>query len=208
MEENFMLNTVSRYPDYIDTNNMRITITFLSLIFLIISCHQAEMKTVSKTSFDRTCNCDQLIDRIERGFYLKYIDGEDTLYTGTCRITRENGNPIRYKYLKGHILEIIEYYPGEVLKEEMYYDTTGMIIKRVHYYSNGHKSYEQVYGDHGYNSFYPNGRLQRKGGYGFTKEDASDRYYHLYEERLYDSVWKEDGSFDSVYHYSKASITY
>ena len=123
-------------------------------------------------------------------------------------MTRENGNTIVCKYLKGHILEQIEAYPGGSLNEELYYDTTGRFIKRARYYPNGHKSYVVIFGNHTYETFYEDGRIQRKGGYGFTKEDIGNKYFNLYQVRLYDSIWKEDGSFDSVYHYSKATITY
>lgn len=177
-------------------------------LVLLVACSTKSDKHVPKNTLDRSCDCTKLLTREERGFYLAYHEGEDTFYTGKCKLTRDNGNEIFYKYLKGHILEIIEAYPGGILNEEMYYDTTGGITKRVRYYSNGHKSYEQILGDHTYQTYYDNGRIQRKGGYGFTKEDIGNKYYNLDKIRLYDSIWKEDGSFDSVYHYSKGSITY
>ena len=177
-------------------------------LILLTSCSTKSDKKIVSNIPDRMCDCSALLTREERGFYLEYHDGEDTFYTGKCKLTREDGNEITYKYLNGHILEIIERYPGEILNEEMYYDTTGRIIKRARYYRNGHKSYEQILGDHTYETFYENGRIQRKGGYGFTKDDIGNKYYNLDAIRLYDSIWKENGSFDSVYRYSKGSITY
>lgn len=180
----------------------------LLILAFVMSCSTKKDPTVNNAAQDRMCDCFKLLDKQERGRYLTYLDGEDTWYTGKCKLTRDNGNEITYTYQNGHILQIIERYPGGPLHEEMYYDTTGRIIKRIRYYLNGHKSYEQIIGDHTYESFYENGRIQRKGGYGFTKEDIGNKYYNLDEVRLYDSVWKENGLFDSVYRYSKASITY
>ena len=139
---------------------------------------------------------------------MEYFDGEDTFYTGQCSLTRENGNEIVYTYLKGHLLDQFETFPGGILNEEIHYDTMGRFIKRVRYYPNGRKSYEAIFGNHTYETFYDNGRIERKGGYGFKKEDIGNKYWNLDEFRLYDSIWKENGSFDSVFRYSKGSITY
>jgi len=180
----------------------------LFLLILFSSCSTKSDKKIKSNAADRICECSSLLTREERGFYLQYRDGEDTFYTGKCKVTRDDGNELTYNYLKGHVLEIIERYPGGILNEEMYYDTTGRMLNRTRYYRNGHKSYVVIFGDHTYETFYENGRIQRKGGYGFTKEDIDNKYYNLEEVRLYDSVWKENGLFDSVYRYSKGSITY
>lgn len=184
-----------------------IHITILSLILFVGCSTKTDKKSTSRIP-DRMCDCSKLLTRQERGFYLQYFDGEDTFYTGKCKLTRENGNEIVYTYLKGHLLDEIETYPGGILNEELHYDTTGRFIKRLRYYPNGHKAYEVIFGDHTYETFYDNGSIQRKGGFGFTKEDIGNKYWNLDEVRLYDSIWKENGSFDSVYHYSKGSITY
>src|SRR5678809_1037082 len=108
----------------------KIYTTFLTLS-LIVACSTKSDNANKNIVSDRQCDCFRLRDRQERGFYLKYLEGEDTLYTGKCKLTRENGNEIVYKYLKGHILEEIETYPGGILNEELIYDTTGRFIKRV-----------------------------------------------------------------------------
>lgn len=184
-----------------------IYITVITLI-LIVGCSTKSDKKATSPILDRMCGCSKLLTRQERGFYLEYHEGEDTFYTGKCKLTGENGNEIVYTYLRGHLLDQIVTYPGGILNEELHYDTTGRFLKRVRYYPNGHKSYEVIFGNHTYEAFFDNGRIQRKGGYGFTKEDSYNKYWNLDKIRLYDSIWKEDGSFDSVYHYSKGSITY
>ncbi len=180
-------------------------ICFAATLFVIYTTKLE--KRIQKKPIDRICDCSKILSSVERGFYLSYHEGEDTFYTGKCKVRIGNGNEIFYKYFKGHLLEIIENYPGGILNEEIYYDSI-RIIKRIRYYSNGCKSYEQIFGDHTYETYYNNGRIQRKGGYGFTKKDFENKYYDLSRIRLYDSIWKEDGSFDSVYRYSKGSITY
>jgi hypothetical protein len=184
-------------------------IYIINLIFiLLVGCSpKSGTKNISNIP-DRVCDCSKLLTRQDHGFYLQYHEGEDTFYTGKCKFIRENGTEILYKYVKGHILEQIETYPGGILNEELYYDTTGRFINRARYFPNGHKSYQAIFGDHTYETFYENGKIQRKGGYGFTKEDIDNKYYNLDKVRLYDSIWKQDGSFDTVYHYSKGSITY
>lgn len=195
---------------YCSFSQMRITRFHIIILLpiLLMGCPIKSDKAINRIIPNRQCDCSKLLEREERGFYLQYLDGEDTFYTGTCKLTRENGNQIIYKYLKGHLLEERETYPGSILNEELCYDTTGRLLKRVRYYPNGHKSYEVIFGDHTYETFYENGRIERKGGYGFTKEDIGNKYYNLDAVRLFDSIWREDGSFDSVYHYSKGSITY
>jgi antitoxin component YwqK of YwqJK toxin-antitoxin module len=136
------------------------------------------------------------------------MEGEDTLYTGKCSIKRENGNEITYTYLKGHLIADIETYPGGFLNEELYYDTTGLITKRVRYYRNGHISYITIFGDHAYEAFYENGSIYRKGMYGMKRGRYGYRDSDFYRNTLFDSIWIENGNFDSVYRYSQASITY
>lgn len=174
----------------------------------LISCSSKPKQKLSNSAIERTCECSKLFEKQERESYLKYFEGDSTPYSGYCFFTRENGNEITYKYLAGHVLEIIERYPGGVLCEEMYYDTSGLITKRVHYYQNGQMSYKDFHGDHRYESFYDNGRIQRKGMYGLRKSRMDDRGKEFYSNTLYDSIWKKNGDFDSVYHYSQASITY
>jgi predicted lipase len=67
---------------------------------------------VKKADLFRLCDCFKLLDRQERGVSLTYLDGEDSLHTGICKLKRDNGNEIIYKYQRGHILEIIERFPG------------------------------------------------------------------------------------------------
>jgi len=190
----------------------QISYFFLILLASISSCHMDKKPVIEiskkSPSPERMCNCTDLLTRQERGFYLQYLDGEDTFYTGKCKLTRENGNEITYKYLKGHVLEVIETYPGGIVYEEFIYDSLGNMPRRATYYPNGHVQYLAIHGDHTYDVFYENGRIGRKGGYGFTDEDKKDRFSNLDAVRLYDSIWKENGQFDSVYHYSKGSITY
>jgi hypothetical protein len=159
---------------------------------------------------DRTCDCDELRFRKDLTFY----QDETIPYTGECKLKRDAGNKenigneLTYKYLNGHIIEQTERYSTGGLCEEIYYDTTGIITKRLMYYRNGQKSWEKYFGDHTYETFYENGKIQRKGVYGLTEMDKTDRYYNLDEKRLFDSIWKENGDFDKVYRYSKSSITY
>jgi antitoxin component YwqK of YwqJK toxin-antitoxin module len=158
---------------------------------------------------DRTCDCSDLRDKLDSGLYLYYKDGEKSYYSGKCKLTTENGNEITYKYQNGHILEIIERYPSRKLNEEMYYDLTGKIIKRVNYYPNGCISYKgNLHGDHSYERFYENGKINRKGCFGFYCKDSKYLELHKNDKILFDSIWKENGQFDSVCHYSRASITY
>lgn len=178
------------------------------LIFLLVACSTKSDKINKRIAPDRQCDCFKLLDRQERGFYLKVLEGEDTLYTGKCKLTRENGNEISYAYLKGHIIEQIERYPGGALNEEMYYDTTGLITKRVQYYQNGHISYLRFNGDHSYESFYEDGRVSRKGGFSLSNKGYNRNDKEFFENILFDSIWKKNGEFDSVYRYSQASITY
>ncbi|HEV7781965.1 MAG TPA: hypothetical protein VGO58_11910 [Chitinophagaceae bacterium] len=156
----------------------------------------------------RTCSCSQIRDRYERGLSLSYVDGEDSLYSGKCTEKYENGNSVERQYLAGHLLAFIESRSAGSIVDEMHYDTTGNMIKRVRYHPNGQKAYVRVDGDHTYETFYENGRLECKGGYGFTEKDRNDRFYDLETRRLYDSIWKKDGSFDYVRRYSKGGIIY
>ncbi len=159
---------------------------------------------------DRTCNCDEL--RTRKG--LTFCNDETTPFTGECKLKRESGdvenigNELTSKYQDGLLIEMIERYTNGVIREEMYYDSTRTISKRIQYYRSGQKSWEKYFGDHTYETFYENGKIQRKGVYGLTEMDKTDRYYNLDEKRLFDSIWKENGDFDKVYRYSKSSITY
>jgi hypothetical protein len=66
-----------------------------------------------------------------------------------------------------------------------------------------------VYGsDHGYESFYSNGRIQRKGGFSLLKTPFNRNDSTFFQDILFDSIWKSNGAFDSVYRYSPASVTY
>ena len=177
-------------------------------IFLLAACSTKSDKINKSIAFDRQCDCSKLLDRQERGFYLKFFEGEDTLYTGKCKYTVEDGNEISYTFLKGHLISEVQRYPGGALNEEMYYDTTGLITKRVRYYRNGHMSYLTFYGNHSYETFYEDGRVARKGGYSLTKKGYDRNEKEFFENTLYDSIWKINGEFDSVHHYSQASITY
>jgi hypothetical protein len=204
---------------------MKIELIILPSLFILISCsnssnqrtkvldHKTENVSLisndknSKTLYTDTCKCSDLGHRLEGEFYLEYHLTTNELYSGVCEVTRDNGDYLFYKYENGHILEIIEFYKSDTLKEEMYYDLKGHIYRRNRFHQNGNKSYTVIFTDHTYETFYENGKLERQGGYGFTEKDI-DKYYNLEEIRLFDSIWKETGEFDSVYHYSKASITY
>ena len=188
----------------------KISINILSIMIVVVCVTKSDTK-INDSTTDRMVDCYGLLSRQVGGFYLSYLNGEDTFYTGKCFLKRDNGNGLTYKYLKGHILEIIERYPDGKLCEEIYYDDTSAtagITRRARYYPNGNKSYQQINGNYRYELFYENGRLERKAGFGYTKEDKDNRFYNLYAVRLYDSIWKQDGTFDTVYRYSKGSITY
>ena len=90
----------------------------------------------------------------------------------------------------------------------MYYDTTGAILKRVRYFPNGHISFSWFYGDHSYETFYEDGRVFRKGGFRIGNKRYNRSEKEFFENTLFDSIWKKNGEFDSVYRYSQASITY
>ncbi len=188
--------------------------------FLIVGCGtntgenkslepEDKLLAVDSIQKDRMCDCSDLNNKLDGGLYLTYKEGEKSYYSGKCKLTREDGNEITYKYQNGHILEIIERYPTGMLEEEMYYELSGKIIKRVRYYPNGYISYKSfLHGDHSYESFYENGKIKRKGPFGFYGKDAKYLKLHKYDNILFDSIWKENGQFDSVYHYSQASITF
>lgn len=181
--------------------------TSILILFLLVACNTTQKKFNTRAP-DRVCDCFKLLTRQEHGFYVSYLDGEDTLYTGKCTLTRENGNTITYAYLKGHPVEEIECYPGGILNEELYFDTTGHITKRVRYFTNGHIAYKRMYGDHGYETFYEDGRIERKGGFTTDTSNYKPGDATFYKDILFDSIWKPNGEFDSVYHYSPASVHY
>jgi hypothetical protein len=178
--------------------------SLLLLIAFAIGCsHHKE------TVKERDCPCDSLYNRQERGKYLQFHQLENIPYTGYCNLSRENGNTIRYRYLLGHLIEQIEKYPGGFICEISLYDTSGYSSKRENYYPNGQLSGRMVYGsDHGYESFYSNGRIQRKGGYSLLKTHFNRNDSTFYQDILFDSIWKSNGAFDSVFRYSPASINY
>lgn len=136
---------------------------------------------------------------------LSSIRDGDTTHS---KITRDNGNVIIYSYVDQRLVSEVERYPKGNLCSVRIYTTPDNDYTFVSYYPNGKKSWERISGDHTYETFYENGKLQCKGGYGFTIKDRGQKYYNLYELRLYDSIWKRNGQFDSVRRYSKASITY
>lgn len=158
----------------------------------------------------RDCPCDSLYDGFEHGVYLKFYLEEKHPFTGYCHLSRENGNTIRYKYLLGHLTEEIEKYPGDFLCAETRYDTSGTLLLRNSYFPNGHLSGRMIVprSEYNYESFYTNGRIQRKGGFSLIKTPYSFKDSIFFEDILFDSLWKPTGEFDSVFRYSPASINY
>ncbi|MBP6591063.1 MAG: hypothetical protein KA229_13225 [Chitinophagaceae bacterium] len=177
----------------------------LLLLAFAISCRQHKA-----TAIERDCPCDSLYHREVKGKYLQFHQYQDsTPYTGYCHLSRDNGNTIRYHYESGLLTEQIEKYPSGFICEITLYDTSGTFNKRENYHPNGQLAGRMlVRSDHGYESFYPNGNIQRKGGFSLLKKPFDRRDSTFYEEILFDSIWKSNGSFDSVYRYSPASVTY